>query len=231
MKIKEKKEAIRLRKEEGMSIGGIAERLGVAKSSVSLWVRDIVLTEEQKTILNEKNPVLNRYCGASETRQETFRARRREYQEEGRKLIHGLDNQKRDLLIAGCMLYWAEGSKKKNCVEFCNSDPHMMSIFILFLKQIFGVREDEIALSINCYTDDQDISEIEEYWLDALDLPKTCVRKHTLNYYSRYSFKKRKGKLPFGVCRISVCNTRFVQQIFGAIQEIAGFKENGNWLQ
>ena len=40
-------EAIRMRKEDGKSIGDIAKKLVVSKGSVSRWVRDVELTEEQ----------------------------------------------------------------------------------------------------------------------------------------------------------------------------------------
>lgn len=49
MKAKEgqKKEAIQLRKEERLSIKSIAERVHVSKSTLSLWLRDYPLSEEE----------------------------------------------------------------------------------------------------------------------------------------------------------------------------------------
>jgi transcriptional regulator with XRE-family HTH domain len=44
MKVQERNEARRLRRDEGLSLKEIALQLGVAKSSVSHWVRDIELT-------------------------------------------------------------------------------------------------------------------------------------------------------------------------------------------
>jgi transcriptional regulator with XRE-family HTH domain len=41
MKPKEQAEARRLRRDDGLSLKEIAERLSVSKSSVSAWVRDI----------------------------------------------------------------------------------------------------------------------------------------------------------------------------------------------
>jgi orotate phosphoribosyltransferase-like protein len=63
MKNKEQEKAIakKLRQNEGLSIQRISEILKVSKSSVSLWVRDIILTEQQKTnlFLNNKNACRN----------------------------------------------------------------------------------------------------------------------------------------------------------------------------
>jgi hypothetical protein len=49
----ERLRAIALRK-KGMSVKDIAKELMVAKSSVSVWVRDIQLTEKQREVLSQK---------------------------------------------------------------------------------------------------------------------------------------------------------------------------------
>ena len=71
--------------------------------------------------------------------------------------------------------------------------------------------------------------EVEQFWLDTLELPQTCLRKSVVNVYSKYSKKKRQNKLPYGTCRVAVHRTRVVQTIYGAIQEIGGF-ERPEWL-
>ncbi len=50
----EKEKAIELRK-EGRSVRSIAKILKVSKSSVSIWVRDIVITIEQRKVLDENS--------------------------------------------------------------------------------------------------------------------------------------------------------------------------------
>ena len=73
------------------------------------------------------------------------------------------------------------------------------------------------------------IEEIERYWLEALELPRTCVRKHTLNHLPTSSSGKKRT-LPYGVCAVSVCSgTALVQHIYGAIQEYVGSDEP-RWL-
>jgi transposase-like protein len=52
-------EARRIRRQEGESIKVIARRLGVAPSSVSVWVRDIELTAEQHQALLRRNSSYN----------------------------------------------------------------------------------------------------------------------------------------------------------------------------
>jgi transposase len=56
VKTKERELARALRREEGASINEIARRVGVSKSSVSHWVRDIELSQAQHEELLRRNP-------------------------------------------------------------------------------------------------------------------------------------------------------------------------------
>ena len=132
--------------------------------------------------------------------------------------------------LAGCMLHWAEGSKHRNAVIFVNSDPAMVAFFARFLRSCFEVPDGRFRITCNLFADHVERRrEIEQYWLDLLGLPRTCLRESTVNVYSKYSKKKRRNKLPYGTCRIAVHDTRIVQHIYGAIQEYAGF-EREEWL-
>jgi transposase-like protein len=54
MKTEERNEARRLRAEQGASVKELARLLGVSRSSVSLWVRDIELAETQYLALRRR---------------------------------------------------------------------------------------------------------------------------------------------------------------------------------
>jgi hypothetical protein len=128
------------------------------------------------------------------------------------------------------MLYWAEGGKGRNAIHFTNSDPRMAAFFRRFLVEALGVAPGDIHLSINVYTNNgMNIDQIERYWLDLLDLPKTSVRGHMLNHMPTSSSGRAKHKLPYGVARLTVHRTEKVQHVYGAIQEYAGF-EKPAWL-
>lgn len=230
MKIREKEQAIILRQKYGMSIGKIAYKLGVSKSSVSVWVRDIMLTNKQKQKLRESNPIFNKSLNDSQNKIRKARQIRKMYQLEGKAKFDELVGQKKNLAIALCMLYWGEGSKSKTKCALSNSDVNLLKFFKRGLIEIFAVPTDKITIRINCHTDIHSLKEIENFWLHQLELPKTCLRKSTVNNYSKSSQKKRKGKLEWGVCLIVVCSVVLVQQIYGIIQEFAGFK-NKKWLK
>jgi transcriptional regulator with XRE-family HTH domain len=227
VKTRERELARWLRREEGAAINEIARRVGVSKSSVSLWVRDIELTPEQKHALLERNPAYNRQLSDWTKVAEYRRRQRTAYQDDGRRRARSRDPG----FVAGCMLYWAEGAKERNQLQFSNSDPAMARFFVDFLKKHFDLGGDEIRITCHLYADHlKRQHEIEQYWLDALDLPRTSLRKSVVNVYSKYSKRKRVGNVPYGTCRVVVSRTRVVQTIFGAIQEIGGFTREA-WLE
>jgi hypothetical protein len=226
VKTRERELARRLRREEGAAIGEIAQRLGVSKSSASLSVRDIELTAAQKDALLQRNPAFNRQLSGWTKLAARRRAEREGFQEEGRNLARLGD----PMFIAGCMLYWGEGAKERNQLQFANSDPAMARFFVDFLRRYFGL-EEEIRITCHLYADHvAKQAEVERFWLEALALPDSALRKSVVNVYSKYSKRRRVGNLPFGTCRVVVCRTWVAQTIFGAIQEIGGFTREA-WLE
>jgi transposase-like protein len=223
MKTEEREMARVLRREEGASIKEIARRIGVSTSSVSHWVRDIELSPEQHEQLLLRNPIYNAQRSGTWVQAARRREERRARQEEGRLLAR----ERNVSFVAGCMLYWAEGAKERNQLQFANSDPEMVRFFVDFLRTHFGLTGEEIRITCHLYADHQERqAEIEKHWLETLGLPDRSLRKSVVNVYSKYSKRKRVGMLPFGTCRVVVSRTSVVQTIFGAIQEIGGFKRD-----
>jgi len=52
-----------------------------------------------------------------------------------------------------------------------------------FLSESMGVEPKQITLRLNVYTGNGiPLNEIEDHWLDALRLPRSVLRGHTLNH-------------------------------------------------
>ena len=212
-----------------MPIKRIAGRLNVSPSSVLYWTQDIKLTQEQR-LRNSRGPLGPQNPGQIRRRVEgvkrSARARRLGYQQEGRERARQGDS----LHLAGCMLYWAEGSKGRNRVTLCNSDAGMLAFFRRFLVEALGVSPDRLTLRLHVYVGNGlSIAQIEDYWLGTLELPRTCLRKHAIDPLPTSSSGKKKRKLPYGVATLALGSTRIVQHIYGAIQEYGGFEEP-KWL-
>jgi len=226
MKTEEHKEARRLR-QAGLSIKEIEKQLGVARSSVSIWVRDIALSDSQKKCLEENANYTRGQRLGSETNRKKALEIRRHYQELGREKA-----QENDFLhLAGCMLYWAEGAKSRTDLKFCNSDANMMVFFLKFLCESLQLPVERITIRIICYTDCKSLADIEAYWLKTLNLPKTCLRKSSVLKHPEDEVRKRQGKLPYGVCHLQVLRgVEIVQHIYGAIQEYTKLN-NPTWIK
>ena len=204
----------------------IAALVGVSLSSVSYWVRDVPLTEGQRAALRWRDPSVNGQRKGALANRTRSRARRQAEQNEGRSLARTADLGH----ATGCMLFWAEGSRNKNTVVFTNSDPAMVRYFVDFLRTSYDVESAAIRLDCNLFADHVERQrEIEQFWLDTLGLPASCLRKSTVNVYSKYSQKTRTNRLPYGTVRVCVHRTDVVQSIYGAIQEYGAF-ERPEWL-
>lgn len=222
----EKKRQARAYREQGKSMVWIANTLGVAKSSVSKWTRDIVLTEEQEAALHNSNERREAQKKGSRANVIKHRKKRLAYQEEGRQKAREGDA----LHLAGCMLYWTEGYKSRNEIKFVNSDPDMIVAFMKFLRECLEIENSQIKIRVVAYLgNDLTKDDIKDYWLQLVHLNISHLNKCSFNKQPKSSQQKGR-KLPYGVCEILVYSTQYMQHIYGAIQEYMGF-ERPEWLE
>jgi transcriptional regulator with XRE-family HTH domain len=224
VKTVEREQARWMRQHQGRSVKEIAGLLGVARSTASAWVRDIELSPEQRDALADR--VSKGQFAGSASNARLALARWHEAQDIGR--ARARDCKWR--YVAGCMLCWAEGSRSRHAVQFTNSDPDMMRFFIEFLRDDCDVPSEKFRVACNLFADhDERRQMIEDFWLELLGLPRAALTKTMVNRYSKWSAKKRKNKLPYGTCRLTVHDTRLAHILYGSIQELGGF-ERAAWL-
>ena len=221
MKVKEKQEARRLRKDAGLSVKEIVDKLGVSKGSVSVWVRDIKLTAKQRDALEERvDGHRNKQAGADKLK-EMSRKRCEAYRKEGFDIAKG--DRVFELL---CALYWGEGFKSKNVFAISNCDPSMLLLVgnwllrngykkLGFRVQYYG----ENGLSEN---------EIRNYWRKVLPFLKDdnmkSFRECKIN---RASQKKKIGYQKYGTAELYVCSTELVQKVYGGVDFIREYNSVG----
>jgi transposase-like protein len=217
--------ARRLREQEGLSFGEIARALDIAPATARRWTVDIGITTDQLKQIDERR--IKATQEASTANATRWRLKRLGWQREGR--LRARDGDR--LHQAGCLLYWAEGSKTRNTVELANSDIHLTRLFLRFLATCFRIRPQQLAFSLHVYTGNGlTIEQIETRWLTQLVLPRSCLRKHSINLRPAPTSGIKKNKLPYGVGTVRVLkSTWLVQHIYGAIQEYGGFEEP-RWL-
>jgi AcrR family transcriptional regulator len=227
MKTTERERVRELRRRDGLSVRELAAAVGVSKSSVSRWVRDVALTETQLAELQSRNPAYNRQRNGAALLAARAKERRRAYQDEGRALVRSGS----DGFIRCCLLYWAEGAKSRHSLSFSNSDPEMIRLWIDLLRTPLAVPVQRIRIGCYLYADHvREQREIEDFWLDVGSLERANLYRSIVNLYSRSSQRKRQKTLPYGTCKVVVHDTRLVQMVLGGIQEIGGFMRDA-WLE
>ena len=171
----------------GESVKKIAQDLGVAKSTVSMWVREVILTVEQLEKLKKasiKGAELGRFRGALKQKERRLKLIERAKIEGKGRLSNITD---REFLVAGLALYWGEGSKKRTEVSFCNSDLEMVKFLVLWLQKIFAVPSTNLRFSVGINEIHRGREQIvREYWSQALNIP--------IDQFNETSFKKVKSE-------------------------------------
>jgi transcriptional regulator with XRE-family HTH domain len=173
-------EAVVLRR-EGKSYREILEVVPVSKSTLSLWLREVVLTAEQHDHLMQ----LNRLGQTKAAR--TIQARRVARQ---RATIEAASAQvaevaESELFVAGVVAYWAEGSKAKpwrqgEQVQFINSDPDMIRLFMRWLA-LLGVGCERLVFTVSIH-ESADVAAAERYWRSVVghnaQFRKPVLKRH-----------------------------------------------------
>lgn len=215
MKIEEKERARALRK-DGKSINQIIKETGFSKASVSVWVRDIVLTPEQKNQISER--------GRSVESVERRRISRLFNAQSSRQII--INKAKEDftnisldqLKLIGIILYLGEGGKtNRSMARVANSDPLVIKIMMKFFRKICKVPDNKFRAAIHTFQH-ANVEETEKYWSEISGIPRSQFFK-TYIKPSALSLQKR-NTLPFGTFDICICDTRLFLTIMGWIEQI-----------
>jgi hypothetical protein len=165
-KLVERRQARQLRR-TGLPLGEIAVRLGVSKSSVSLWVRDVEFDA----------PVARAVRGRRRDPNALQRRKQGEIErllEEGRARLGRLSE--REFLVAGVALYAGEGSKGDGRLRFVNSDPRMVVFFCAWLRHFYEIDESRLRLALYLHQG-LDLAAAMVYWSVLTGIPETQFTK------------------------------------------------------
>lgn len=208
-KVVEQERARELRA-EAWTLQEIATELGVAKSSVSLWVRDVTFTPK---------PRRNANYGARGNRPPNKLQRRKqaeisELADEGRRLVGELGD--RDLLLVGAALYAGEGNKTGGEVRFANSDPRMVRLFLVWLRGFFAPDESRLRLRLYLH-EGLDLDAAHRFWADVTDIPASQFGKP---YRAVADPSIRRTKHPMGCPGVGISCTRTHRAVMGLIDAL-----------
>lgn len=221
-----KAEAVRLRR-SGLSYNEILEKVPVAKSTLSLWLRDVPLTKSQQKRLRLKHQMSNE-GGIAENKPAAignsnfYRKRRQRRFEAAQRKFRGLSLNKRSLALVGAALYWAEGCKRGTELRFTNSDSDMIRLFLIWVRDILGVVEEDLSCCVSKVhlNNGKSYSEVEYYWSEVTGIPRTQFTKPTIAAPKKTS--NRRNILVYGIIRISVLRSMPYRAMYEVLVEKLG---------
>ena len=199
-KLKERKQAINLRK-RGFSYSEILKEVPVAKSTLSLWLRSVGLAKRVKQRLTKKK-ILGQQKGAQAKRAQRIHLTK-EIKDKARNEIKRLST--RELWLVGTALYWAEGTKQKEHnvsqnVQFSNSDPETIKIFIKWLLDICKISKENIHFRICLHENNKErLNDVQKYWSKVTQFPIKDFQKITWKKHKINTKRKNIGEKYFGL--------------------------------
>ncbi len=196
LSIREK--AISYRK-QGYSYNMIAERLSLAKSTLSVWLKDINFVPNEQVIARIQF-AKRKLIIAAQKRGLKARKSREEIERKAEGEIKRIDRE--NLWHIGTILYLCEGAKKQRQIQIANSDPRVIKIAMKWLTNICKVSIDDIRAGIHIYPDINENKAIK-FWSKITKLPKSQFQKTMIDRRIK-KLKIRHGLLPYGTLHLRV---------------------------
>ena len=194
----------RLLREQGYDYNRIAAELGVSKGTVSAWVHDMPWPERLSYEECRKR--------AAEGARRYWEAERpaREAEREATRAAAAAEIgtlTERELLIAGAVAYWCEGTKSKphhqhERVTFINGDPKLIAFFLRFLDAA-GVARSQVRYRLYIH-ETADIERAEHFWLKVTSADPAQFHTPTLKRHNPKTVRWNTGDEYHGCLRIDV---------------------------
>ena len=228
---KNKEQAYKLRL-SGNSYSEISKILNIPKSTLSGWFSQLVLSENTRKQINRKAKEKSLVGLLRHNKNQTKLAIARANRIKNESALEIENFSKKELILLGAALYWAEGYKRPiirhgrevtyHKVSLTNSDPYLVKCFLRFLRELCCVPEGKIKASIRIFEHHNE-NELQRYWQKETGIKNENFGK-VYNGISKSSMGKRPfNRLPYGVIQIVVADTNLFHKIMGYIEGIKRF--------
>jgi hypothetical protein len=218
-----KEKAIALRK-QGKVYSEILSEVPVAKSTLSLWLREVGLAKKQAQRITEKR------IAAQKMGARAKRTKRQKIQESiySQCLNDIVSLSERERFLMGVALYWAEGNKEKEYrpgsgMGFSNSDPRMLRFFLNWLRSVAKIEEERIDFEL--YIHEVARAKTKDsvlFWSEQLHLEPGRLNKVYYKKGNPKTNRRNTGNLYYGLLRVKVCSSSdLVRRIEGWVRAVS----------
>lgn len=172
-----KKRAIILRK-TGKSYREIEKILNVRRSTLSGWLKNIILSENQRQKLHKKwlKALVKARSMASEVHRNGRLNRIKKVRDDVEIFSSNIriDDQLGEIIFA--TFYQAEGVKKENAVVFANSNPFILKSIYLLFEKTYKIDKSKLRCCLHLRSDQSEIA-MKKYWSKLLNIPQPQFNK------------------------------------------------------
>lgn len=154
----------------GYSLNEIRVAIGAAKSSVSGWIRGVVLNQRARRRLSTKIK-LGQIIAAEKKRARTKQVLDSLSQQAIKDLRASRLSHIRQKFTCA-LIYWCEGAKDIfSPVRFTNSDPKLINLFLSLLRTAFQVEEGKFRVCLHLHEYHQEAQQID-FWSKLTKIAK-----------------------------------------------------------
>jgi hypothetical protein len=144
----------------------IADELGVAKGSVSVWVRDVEFAPKPRNrghAGHQPHPLHVKKLAEIERCRAEAEAKYRE-----------MSDEQLDAFALG--LYAGEGAKTPGAVSMANTNPLLLRLFVDWLRRKFDIQEDRLRARLYLHQG-LDLDEATAYWSAVTSIPEAQFQR------------------------------------------------------
>lgn len=216
-KIALREKVIKLRL-QGYTYGQIKRSLGVSKSTLSDWLRNLPLNEQQLELLS-KNRERSRDLAREKyiaTRKNQRLARLKQVLNQQNDFL--LPLSEKELFLCGLFLYWGEGEKRHGIVSISNTDPRVIKFALYWMTESLNIPKVKIRVNLHLYKD-MSIDESTNFWSDILDIPTTQFNKPYIKKTNREGLTYK--SFGHGTCKLYAGSVTLSEKIAMSIKAIS----------
>ena len=191
--------------------------LSIPKGTLSGWFRGMELSLVVKNRLwtNNQKKWAQSITDYNKKRAIDILNRNNETQQRIAKEIGELT--KRELILIGAALYWAEGNRKDRWrIRFSNSDPAIIALIMRFFREVCNVKEDKFIAEINIHPNTSK-EKAKIFWSKISSIHPSQFRKTVVAVSKSSKLKRPINTLPYGTLQINISDINLVNRIRGWI--------------
>ncbi len=193
---------------QGKNYSDIVKELGVPKSTLSLWFKD--MPKPQHLFFQDRLQWLSQIRilavkAKNDQKKKNMDIIKMEVDQDIKawKDTNGIPFQKTILAF----LYWAEGSKGKDVVTFANTNPHLAYLFITLLRNCFPIDESKLRIRLHLH-DYHNEDQVKIFWSDLLKVP---LSQFNQTYHKSQGVERKFRRNIGGICFIKY-NSVYLQK-------------------